>query len=42
MKKIFADNQWGYDVEKTNPFWIALFNLREVAKEEIGEENKEF
>lgn len=39
MKKIFTDNQWGYDIKTTNPFWIALYNLREVAKESVGEEN---
>lgn len=36
---MFVDNQWGYDIKKTNPFWIALYNLREVAKESVGEEN---
>ena len=37
--KKFAENQWGYDLNSTNPFWIALYNLREVAKENVGEEN---
>ncbi len=36
---MYVDNQWGYDVKQTNPFWIALYNLREVAKESVGEEN---
>ncbi|MCT4592218.1 MAG: pyridoxal phosphate-dependent aminotransferase [Candidatus Gracilibacteria bacterium] len=37
MKKNFVDNEWGYDVAHTNPFWIALYNLREVAKASVGE-----
>jgi aspartate/methionine/tyrosine aminotransferase len=38
MKKMFADNQWGFDINSTNPFWISLYNLREVAKEHVGED----
>ena len=38
-KKMFEQNEWGFDLDKTNPFWVALYNLREVAQDSVGEEN---
>jgi len=37
--KKFTENRWGFDLGSTNPFWVALYNLRGVAKKGVGEEN---